>query len=280
VRDPNPPQVEARIATLRLPHDPSVLPEGIKPIDCRSLSLLRHQSNHSRAFLFATPAPSRSELMEAYGLTGVDCAFLPNIVDIRANKVIKSETPRVIFLTRLDPIKRPWLFVELAKIFPQVEFLLLGKAHFHGPGTWAPTGLPRNVTVLGHIDGERKVHLLSTAWVLVNTSIHEGLATSFLEALACETPLLSCTNVEGVASRFGIFAGMWDGDGMAGLPALTRGLQHLLADERLRTELGRKGRQWVEETHSASRFLSAFNVLCDRAGVHRRLRLAELQSCL
>ena len=119
--------------------------------------------------------------------------------------VTKSEKPRVIFLARLDPIKRPWLFVELARFFPAVEFLMLGQPHFHGPGSWEAGDLPPNVKLLGHVEGTRKHQLVSSAWVLVNTSIHEGLPTSFLEALARETPLLSFTNQEDVVSRFGIY---------------------------------------------------------------------------
>ena len=36
----------------------------------------------------------------------------------------------------LDPIKRPWLFAEIAKHFPDVEFLFLGQSHFRGEGAW------------------------------------------------------------------------------------------------------------------------------------------------
>jgi glycosyltransferase involved in cell wall biosynthesis len=274
VRDPRPPQVQEKVATLRLPHPASAPPEGIKPVDCRSVSILcRRSIQVGRPFLFGTPAQSLGSLLEgAYGVSGVECASLPNIVNIRMKKVTKSETPCVIFLGRLDPIKRPWLFVELARAFPAIEFLMLGQPHFRGGGAWTPTDMPPNIKLLGHVDGDRKLQLLSSAWVLVNTSIHEALPTSFLEALACETPLLSGTNVEGVVSRFGIFAGWWSGDGMAGLPMLARGLGQLIENKGMRTELGREGRRWVERTHSPSAFLSAFDALCARAGIHRESR--------
>ena len=87
--------------------------------------------------------------------------------------------PKLFFLARLDPYKRPWLFAELARHFPEVEFLFLGKAHHRGEGAWEPNELPDNVKLMGHISGEQKTRILSSAWVLVNTSIHEGLAVSF-----------------------------------------------------------------------------------------------------
>jgi glycosyltransferase involved in cell wall biosynthesis len=270
VRDPKPPEIQARVKSLRLLRDRS-WPQGINAPDCRSLASLTAARLQSRVpVLFATTAPSlASAVRSAYGVTDVDCAFLPNIVDAVDGPVTKSEKPCVIFLARLDPIKRPWLFVELARFFPAVEFLMLGQSHFHGPGSWAAVDLPPNVKLLGHVEGTRKHQAVSSAWVLVNTSIHEGLPTSFLEALARETPLLSFTNQEDVASRFGIHVPWCGGDGMRGLGELVAGLRRLLDDESLRIALGREGRRWVEGTDNGRAFLQAFDLLCARAGITR-----------
>ena len=270
VRDPKPPEIQARVKSLRLLHDRS-WPQGINAPDCRSLASLTAARLRSRVpVLFGTTAPSlASAVRSAYGVADVDCAFLPNIVDTVDGPVTKSEKPRVIFLARLDPIKRPWLFVELARFFPAVEFLMLGQSHFHGPGSWEAGDLPPNVKLLGHVEGTRKHQVVSSALVLVNTSIHEGLPTSFLEALARETPLLSFTNQEDVASRFGIHVPWRGGDGMTGLSELVAGLRRLLDDESLRIALGRDGRRWVERTHNGTTFLQAFDLLCARAGIHR-----------
>jgi glycosyltransferase involved in cell wall biosynthesis len=268
IRDPRPPAVQARIATLKFPNSSLENPKGINAIDCRSLSSLRARG---RPLLFGTPAPTLIPFIAgAYGVDDADCVFLPNIVDMGVESVTKSDTPRVIFLGRLDPIKRPWLFVELARAFPQVEFLMLGKSHFDGVSSWSNQNLPANIKILGHVDGEEKRKLLTGSWVLVNTSIHESLATSFLEALACETPLLSCNNPEGIVSRFGVFINPCDGDGMSSLPTLVAELAQLLENHERRMRLGRDGRQWVERTHNVTTFLSAFDKLCKRAGLHRQ----------
>jgi glycosyltransferase involved in cell wall biosynthesis len=266
VRDPRPPKVMASLSTLRIPGDESASPRGIREIDCTSLADLMAV----RTMRLASPAPSLNSLIEdTYHLPNVECRFLPNIVDIPLRPVRKHPEPRVIFLGRLDPIKRPWMFAELARDFPKIEFLMLGKSHFHGPGSWMPARLPNNVQLLGHVDGKRKYELLSSAWVLINTSIHEALATSFLEALACETPLLSCNNQEETVSRFGIFTGRFEGDGMAGLPSFAAGLRQLIESDDLRTELGRRGRRWVESTHNSAKFLEAFDAICAGLGRQR-----------
>jgi len=192
-------------------------------------------------------------------------SFLPNPVDLPGGAMTKASDPRVAFLARLDPYKRPWLCVELARRFPDVEFLLAGHAHYRGEGAWEPTDLPSNVRMLGHVDGPDKVALLRSAWVLVNTSIHEGLAVSMLEALACETPLLSCVDPGGLVSRFGVFAGRFDGNGLDALPSLQAGLGRLLGQASLRARLGSEGRQWVAQTHNPQTFLRAFRLLCTQA---------------
>ena len=269
VRDPRPPEDVEKIQTTRIPGQENILPKGLDPIDCTSLAkVVKFSKWLRRPVLFATPATFLADKVPGtYGVKPPEVAFLPNIIDIEPGEVIKSDHPRVIFLARLDPYKRPWLFAELARHFPDVEFMFLGKAHHQGEGAWEPDSLPDNLRLMGHVDGEKKLQLLSSAWVLVNTSIHEGLAVSFQEALKCETPILSCLDPENAVSRFGIYVGRWDGTGLEGMPKFVEGLTRLLEDKELRTRLGKEGRQWVTETHNKSRFLEAFNNLCTRAGV-------------
>jgi glycosyltransferase involved in cell wall biosynthesis len=166
-------------------------------------------------------------------------------------------------------VKRPWLFVELAARFPEVEFDFVGRPHFEGEGAWSPEGLPRNVRMLGHLDGPSKTEVLRSAAALVNTSIHESLSVSFLESLACETPVISCQDPEGVVSRFGSYVGRFDGDGRDALPRFAESLARLLRDRNERARLGREGRAWVAATHNPARFLEAFRELRATAGLAR-----------
>jgi glycosyltransferase involved in cell wall biosynthesis len=260
--------------TLRIPGAEGERPRGIEGTDCTSLAKIVSASRLiARPVLFATPAPHLAEKVPgAYGVTPPEVFFLPNPVELCDGYASKSERPRVVFLARLDPIKRPWLFAEMAGRFPEVEFLFMGHSHFTGEGTWRPERLPPNVRMLGHVDGEEKRLLLSSAWALVNTSIQEGLAVSFLEAMACETPIVSCQNPGDVVSRFGVYVGRFDGDGRGLLPGFTEALGRLLGDEATRKRLGREGRAWVEETHGMAPFLKAFRQLCARAGVVRGAR--------
>ena len=270
VRDPRPPEDVRRVDGLRIPAQEDVKPKGTLQPDCSSLRTLARASRWLRTpLLFASPASSLRAKLE--GMIGADCVRdflpLPNPIDLASGPVRKAERPLVLFLARRDPYKRPWLFAELARRFPGVDFAMAGRQHHFGRGAWRAEGLPPNLRLLGHVDGAAKERLLGDAWVLVNTSIHEGLAVSLLEGLAWETPLLSCVDPDRVASRFGIHVGDFPGSGEAALPALEKGLSRLLGDDSLRRALGRAGRRWVEETHTRERFLAEFARLCALAGV-------------
>jgi glycosyltransferase involved in cell wall biosynthesis len=273
VRDPRSPEDVAKVSTLRIPAAEHVEPEGIQPFDCTSLAGVARLSRLlRRPMLFATPAPHLTEKTRGtYGLDVPELHFLPNIITLGPKDLTKSERPRVVFLGRLDPIKRPWLFAELARAFPEAEFLFLGKAHSDGDAAWRPGDLPPNVRLMGHLGEREKLDVLSSAWVLVNTSIHEALAISFLEALACEMPILSCQDPGGLVSRFGVYTGRWDGTGMDGMPSFVEGLGRLIGDGDTRRALGAAGRRWVSETHTPAGFLAAFDRLCALAGAGSRV---------
>ena len=269
VRDPRTPKDMEKIGTLCIPGAQGIRPQGIASIDCTSLSKIVNTSRYfRRPVMFATPSPElAARVPDTYGVTPREVTFLPNLIELSPGDVSKSARPSVVFLGRLDPLKRPWIFVKLAELFPEVEFLFLGQSHFEGVGSWRPSNLPANVRVLGHVNEKDKLKILSSSWALLSTSIHEGLAVSFLEALACEMPIIGCHNPEEVVSRFGVFVGRWDGSGLEAVPYFSEGLKKLLHDTALRVRLGKEGRAWVEETHNPSRFLHAFRSLCAKAGV-------------
>jgi glycosyltransferase involved in cell wall biosynthesis len=268
-RDPRTESDVEEIYTLRIPGAPEVVPQGLYCINGRSLQRIARESLWTgRKLMVATPSPMLTRKFEdTYGFEPWNTYLLPNPLSLKTTRAGKSSKPTAVFLGRIDPIKRPWVFTELARRFPAVEFLILGQAHFSGLGAWEPVNLPSNVRLLGHTGEEEKTRILSEAWVTVNTSIHEALAVSLLESLACGTPLLSCQNPEFVASRFGVYAGRFGGDGMAGLDAFALGLETLLASAELRLRLGESGRQWVDSVHSRQNFLDRFQELCRLAGV-------------
>jgi glycosyltransferase involved in cell wall biosynthesis len=239
-----------------------VQPQGLIHDDYGNLKQLARIRRFIRQpLLFAATTPFlAARARDSFGLQGIEVHSLPNIID-PVNTIDKSPRATVVALGRLDPIKRPWVITSLAQSFPDVEFIFMGQSHFRGPGSWEPRDLPTNVRFLGHVNEVRKKALLSEAWLLVNTSIHEGLCVSFLEALACETPLLACVDPEGIVSRFGTFVGNYSGTGLEAIPALESALRELFTDRERRASLGAEGRAWVSATHNRAKFLGCLSTI-------------------
>lgn len=269
VRDPRTPQDEARLATLRIPGRENEKPRGVDPIECTELGrIVGWQRRLGRAVRFVSPAPTalRSKIGPAYGLDGEVLEFLPNPITVTETDAVKARSPLVVFLARLDPYKRPWLVVEIGKRLPDVEFVMAGRSHFSGPGAWEPGTLPPNVRLFGHVAEAEKHALLTSAWLLLNTSIHEGLPVSFLEALAHETPIVSSHDPESVVSRFGAVVEQHDGAGLESVALYADAIEQLVTDAPRRGALGAAGREWVSRTHTPEAFVRRFTELCDELG--------------
>lgn len=139
--------------------------------------------------------------------------YLPNPVEYipPRGKIDKAETPTICFLGRLDPVKRYWLFFELARHFPMFKFIVIGrptldvywKIYEHYKKEYQSLN---NLELLGFIDGEKKFDILSKCWILTLTSIREALPLAFIEGLAHQCALLSSVNPDGIVSAFGFWA--------------------------------------------------------------------------
>jgi glycosyltransferase involved in cell wall biosynthesis len=275
VNDPRTGEDWARLSGLRVPARELESPQGTHPIDCTSMRRWRPRWwKRSRRVVFGVTASSLGQKFKAaYGFEAREpLELLPYPLRLPfAPAARKSERPSVVFLGRLDPIKRPWLVFELAERLPDVEFVVMGRTHFRPPRGWeVPSAVPSNVELLGHVDGETKWKRLRDAWALVNTSIHEALPVSFVEAFAAGTPVISCQDPGSLVTKFGVFTGRFDGDGLAGVPAFVDAISSMTASWSLAT--GRRARHWALETHSEDAFLDAFRRLCDRAGARTGAR--------
>lgn len=270
-RDPRPPRLRRFVEGTATPEGLDGLP-GTRTPRLRGLRrTLLLSAISRRPVRFATVDPDLADRVSpAYGLPPVVVHQLPNPVvfpDEEREPATGAQRRDVVVLGRLDPVKRPWVVVELARRMPDVSFHLIGRAHFHTDGPDWLGDVPRNVTQHGHVDGSRKLELLTSASILLNTSITEGLAVSFLEALSCHTPIVAAVDTGGVASRFGRFVGHWPGDGLDGLGAFEAAIRELLGDPDELFRLGHAGSQWVRRAHGSEQFASHLSHLAESCGV-------------
>jgi len=173
--------------------------------------------------------------------------FLPTPVSI-PESAQKADRPTVCFISRWDRRKRPEIFFELVKAFPEVRFLAAGQSRDTDWDHYLREkygGLP-NLEMLGFIDqfkegpenrGNKLWQIFSESWVLVNTAAREGLPNALKEAAAHGCAILSSVDPDGFASRFGYHAEKDD---------FIQGLKILLQGDNWR-ERGAQGREYVTQ---------------------------------
>lgn len=185
------------------------------------------------------------KIRKIYGLNR-DAQFLPTPVSIPGG-LRKSEKPFVLMMSRLDPRKRPELFLSLAQKFPEVQFHIAGKSRAPAYETeLAKKFSAPNITFHGFVDQFRNpLHheLMEKAWILVNPAIREGLPNSYLESAAHQCAILSYVDPDGFASQFGFHAAKHN---------FEEGLIHLLSNEHWKAQ-GMKGYEYVKDTFEVAR---------------------------
>jgi glycosyltransferase involved in cell wall biosynthesis len=196
----------------------------------------------------------KEKVKRLYGLSRLP-ALLPNLIDVPAALPKKGARPTLTFVARWDKRKRPWIFLELAKQFPDFRFVAVGQgsasaeqgfdAELRGRFRDVP-----NLEMPGLInrfrEPERMQQLLSDTWIFVSTAVREGLPLTFLEAAAHGCPIISRVDPDQFATKFG--RQVQDDDYAAAVKSL-------LADAPL--EKGRAAYEYVRDTYETSKALQA-----------------------
>ena len=183
---------------------------------------------------------------EFYGVDR-EVVFAPNPIELPDRPIAKASQPLVLFLGRFDRQKQPETFFELARRFPEYQFVAAGQASDpeRDQDLRRRYGSIENLQLPGLVTGADKDGLLRRAWVLCNTSLREGLPRSIQEGLSYGCALLAAVNPDGLVSRFGVHTPSREFD---------EGLEHLVTDGRWQS-LGEAGRTAIHESNERSRAL-------------------------
>lgn len=176
--------------------------------------------------------------------------FLPNPVSIPHRKLRKAPTPTVCFLGRWDPRKRVEWFFELAKRFPNVKFIAMGRAHDENRDKYLRNKYSKlkNVLMPGFVSEEEKSKYLEECWILILPSARECLPVAFLEALAHRCAILSQHNPD----RLTTLAGYHVKNGT--FKEYVYGLNYLLKQDRW-LELGKRGFEHVKRVYELNKVI-------------------------
>ena len=253
--------------------DPRQL-EGIAMQQQESYRRIHRWSRHTgRKIVFATNAQCLVErARRKFNLPGLQAYYLPNpIPQPSVWSITWQKSPMFLYLGRLEPQKRPWIIYALARRLPEVTFVLAGEARH--PNLIEPLiarfGNPANILLAGLVEGEDKDALLRRCWGLINTSIHEGLPVSFLEAFAYGKCVISGLDPDGLVSRFGYPAGEHIGLGLDDLTldAFENQIRRCMGDEKTRRARGRAAQRHVRQVHSFASFDRHLSQLLKAEGI-------------
>ena len=273
IQDPRPKREWDEIETVTLFPEPSYYDQEIYDFVAKSQSSIK----------FVTQGLFLNDLArDLYALRpSVEIDYLANPVEIPAenDKGLVDKEDLIIFLGRIDSVKRGWIFCEIAKRMPAHQFYVLGaisKDVDRNKEALAPyiddAGRSRvpNLHFEGHVDGEQKEAFLRRAKILVNTSIHEALPVSFLEALAARTLIVSCRNPEDLTEKFGFYTGPVLGNGFDRIDDFVKGISHILGNDDYRKKIADDGYRYVREKHSIQAFQVAMrNVIANEVNKHK-----------
>ncbi|UVT16969.1 MAG: glycosyltransferase family 4 protein [Nitrospira sp.] len=185
---------------------------------------------------------------------------LPGIVPLPgAVKPHFERKEAVLWVAVIRPVKRPDRLIEIARRLPMIRFIVCGAPSFD---LWDAKeiesilaqlrSLP-NVDFRGHVDPDETLNAISDASLLLSTSDGEGFPSVFLEAWAAGTPVVSVQIDPDGKIRNSKLGEMGDT-----LEGTIEAVRSLMASSEQRQEMGLRARRHVEEVHSPSSAVRAF----------------------
>ena len=137
------------------------------------------------------------EAQEHYHKLGFETYHIPNAIDI--DGLPKSEKKmydkQIIYVGRLSKEKGILELLTTMKELPSyIDLLIIG----NGPEeeTVKQASKQENIHYLGYLPPEQTIPLVRGSDILIQPSLIEGISTSILEAMACQTVIIA-TNVGG-----------------------------------------------------------------------------------
>ena len=103
----------------------------------------------------------------------------------RAKLNIDLDVPVVLWMSRMAPVKNPSLALEVARLLPDIKFLMAGGGELFDE---IHDQAPPNVTLLSWVDA---ADVIPAADIFLSTSLNEGIPYSLLEVLSAGIPVVA-----------------------------------------------------------------------------------------
>jgi glycosyltransferase involved in cell wall biosynthesis len=172
----------------------------------------------------------------------------PGVEPLKIPKAKPRKKITIGWIARVTGVKNPLRALEIAKQFPDAQFLIAGGGDILEQ---VKAQAPRNTKVLGWTDAPK---LFVASDIILSTSENEGMPIALIEAQLAGKPVVA-TNVGGVAevvlnNKTGFVTGKNTED-------LAKALEKLINSKALRTAQGKAAKAHAAKAFSVEKMISA-----------------------
>ena len=172
----------------------------------------------------------------------------PGVEPLNIPKAKPRKKITIGWIARVTGVKNPLRALEIAKLFPDAQFLIAGGGNMLEQ---VKAQAPRNTKVLGWTDASK---LFAASDIILSTSENEGMPIALIEAQLASKPVVA-TNVGGVSevvlnNKTGFVTRKNTED-------LAKALEKLINSKVLRTAQGKAAKAHATKTFSVEKMIQA-----------------------
>jgi glycosyltransferase involved in cell wall biosynthesis len=172
----------------------------------------------------------------------------PGVEPLKLPKTKLRTKVTIGWIARVTGVKNPLCALEIAKLFPDAQFLIAGGGDLLDQ---VKAQAPKNTKVLGWTDAGK---LFASSDIILSTSENEGMPIALIEAQLASKPVVA-TNVGGVAevvlnNKTGFVT-------KKNTQELAKALEKLIASKALRTAQGKAAKAHATKAFSIEKMISA-----------------------
>ncbi len=194
-------------------------------------------------------------LAESFGVDSVVIPSLPPPEAFETPLRTPHAPPRLVWIGRVAPEKRPHLLLEMAERRPDWQFVLVGAPNrqtAYGAECLRRAERLANVTLLGTVRHTQMPQVYRDADLLVSTSRWEGFPNVLLEAWRSGLPTLSTIDFDDVIRQYGL------GGVAADVEGLLAAAERLLSDPQQYRRCAQRCRDYIRRQHDEQRILQRY----------------------
>jgi glycosyltransferase involved in cell wall biosynthesis len=172
----------------------------------------------------------------------------PGVAPLKLPKAKPRTKVTIGWIARVTGVKNPLRALEIAKLFPDAQFLIAGGGDLLDQ---VKAQAPKNTKVLGWTDAAK---LFAASDIILSTSENEGMPIALIEAQLASKPVVA-TNVGGVAEV--VLSNKTGFVTKKNTQELAKALEKLIASKALRTAQGKAAKAHATKAFSVEKMISA-----------------------